>query len=91
MIAAILRGISDTLENPDEAFEISKKYVEGLDTDASIQRQVLQATLEFWKAERLGYSQPDAWENMQEVLLEMGLLKDPLDLSQVFTNQFIGE
>jgi NitT/TauT family transport system substrate-binding protein len=91
MIAAILRGVADTLANPDEAFEISKKYVEGLDTNASIQRQVLQATLEFWKAERLGYSQPDAWENMQDVLLEMGLLKDPLDLSQVFTNQFVGE
>ena len=88
---AIMRGISDTLANPDEAFEISKKYVEGLDTNATIQRQVLEATLEFWKAERMGYSQPEAWENMQLVLLDMGLLTEPLDLEKVFTNQFVGE
>ena len=88
---AILRGISDTLANPDEAFEISKKFVEGLDVNSAIQRQVLDATLEFWRAEQPGYSQPEAWENMQEVLLDMGLLTDPLNLNQVFTNQFIGD
>lgn len=88
---AISRGISDTLANPDEAFEISKKYVEGLDQNAVIQRQVLEATLEFWQAEQLGYSQPEAWENMQMVLLDMGLLTEPLDIALVYTNAFIGD
>ncbi len=87
--AAILRGISDTLTNPDEAFEISKKYVEGLDANAVIQRQVLEATLEFWRAEQLGVSQPEAWENMQKVLLDMKLLTKPMDLNQAFTNEFV--
>lgn len=89
--SAILRGISDTLANPDEAFEISKKYVEGLAENAAIQRQVLEASLEFWRADKLGYSQPDAWENMQTVLLDMGLLTKPLDIAQVYTNEFIGD
>lgn len=91
MNAAILRGIADTLANPDEAFEISKIFVEGLDANAVIQRQVLEATLEFWRAEELGYSQPTAWENMQQVLLDMELLARPLDISQVYTNEFIGD
>lgn len=91
MNAAILRGITDTLANPDEAFEISKKYVEGLDANAVIQRQVLEATLEFWRADELGYSQPTAWENMQQVLLDMELLTAPLDINQVYTNAFIGD
>ena len=86
---AILKGIEDTLTNPDEAFEISKKYVEGLDVNAVIQRQVLEATLEFWRAEQLGVSEPEAWENMQKVLLDMGLLTNPMDLSQAFTNDFV--
>ena len=89
MNKAILKGIADTLANPDEAFEICKKYVEGLDANAVIQRQVLEATLEFWRAEQPGVSHPEAWENMQKVLLDMRLLTEPLDLQQAFTNEFV--
>ena len=45
--------------------------------------------MEFWKAEQLGYSDPAAWENMQAVLLDMGLLTKPLELNKAFTNEFI--
>jgi NitT/TauT family transport system substrate-binding protein len=90
MVQATVRGVADTLANPDEAFEISKKYVENLaQADQQVQRQVLEASLEFWQAEKLGVSQPQAWENMQAVLLEMGLLSEELDLSQAYTNDFI--
>jgi NitT/TauT family transport system substrate-binding protein len=89
MNKAILQGIADTLADPDEAFEISKKYVEGLEANAVIQRQVLDPTLEFWRAEQPGVSQPEAWENMQKVLLDMGLLTRPMDLNQAFTNEFV--
>ncbi len=37
----------------------------------------------------MGYTDPAAWENMQQVLLEMGLLTQPLDLSKAFTNDFV--
>jgi NitT/TauT family transport system substrate-binding protein len=91
MVQATLRGISDTLANPDEAFEISKKYVEGLDANADVQREILQATLSFWDAEEgeLGASDPQAWENMQQILLDMELLSEPVDLDKAFTNAFI--
>jgi len=90
MVQAFLRGLSDTIANPDEAFEISKKYVENLaETDEAVQKEVLAASIEFWRAETLGYSDPSAWENMQSVLLDMGLLTEPLDLNEAFTNDFI--
>jgi len=90
MVQAILRGVADTIANPDEAFEISKKHVENLaQADQIVQRKVLDETIEFWKADRLGYSDPAAWENMQSLLLEMGLINQPLDLGQAFTNEFI--
>jgi ABC-type nitrate/sulfonate/bicarbonate transport system ATPase subunit/ABC-type nitrate/sulfonate/bicarbonate transport system substrate-binding protein len=45
MIQATMRGLTDALEDPDEAFEISKKYVENLDQDGDgIQRDVLAAS-----------------------------------------------
>jgi NitT/TauT family transport system substrate-binding protein len=92
MVGATLKGIADTIDNPDEAYEISKKYVETLaQADESIQKEVLSTSIQLWRAERLGYSDPQAWENMQEVLLGMGMLTQPLDLSKAYSNEFIDE
>ena len=92
MNQAISRGLVDVLADPDRAFEVSKKYVENLDqADQDIQREVLDASIAFWKAERLGYTAPQAWENMQTILLEMGLLSQELDLERAFTNEFVDE
>lgn len=90
MVAAFLKGLEDTIAHPDEAYEIAKGYVENLaQADEALQKQVLLTSIELWRAERLGYSDPQAWENMQDVLLEMGLLTEPLDLSRAFTNEFL--
>lgn len=86
-IRAFTRGLQDTLANPDEAYEISKKYVEGLDDE---RKPVLQASLPLWQASQLGYSDPAAWEKTQEVLLGMGFLSAPLaDLSSAYSNEFL--
>jgi putative riboflavin transport system substrate-binding protein len=92
MNQAILKGIADTIANPEEAYQICLNYVEGLaQADQAIQKAVLTTSIEFWKADRLGYSDPAAWQNTQQVLLDMGLLKQPEDLNQVFSNDFLGE
>lgn len=92
MVLAFLKGLEYAMNHPDEAYEISKGYVENLaQADESLQKQVLAASIELWRAERLGYSDPQAWENMQDILLEMGLLTAPLDLNQAFTNDFLPE
>jgi NitT/TauT family transport system substrate-binding protein len=93
MARAVTRGLEDTLQNPDEAFEISKKFVEGLaqaDPEIqAVQREVLATSITFWENETLGRTDREAWENMQSVLLEMGLIPQPLDLDQAFSNDFI--
>ena len=90
LVQATLKGVAASLNNPKEAFEICKKYVEGLDqTNQEVQEKVLMATLEFWKTDKPGYSEPEAWENMQEVLLDMGMLSQPLELNKAYSNAFI--
>lgn len=90
MVAAMLRGVRYASTNPEEAFEISTHYVENLaQADGEVQRRILEVSIELWQAERLGYSEPEAWENMQQVLLEMGLLADPLDLEEAYSNDFL--
>jgi NitT/TauT family transport system substrate-binding protein len=86
-VRATLRGLADTLADPDEAYVISKKYVEGLD-DSRI--NVLMASIELWRSEILGLTDPDSWRQSQDALLFIGFLDGPLDdLTAAYNNEFI--
>jgi len=94
MLRAFLRGLRDTIDQPDQAFEICKKYVEGLGKDAetdAAQKQVLAASIELWKAPRLGASDPAAWQTTLDVLKQMKLLTTDLPADKLFTNRFVDE
>jgi NitT/TauT family transport system substrate-binding protein len=89
-LGAFLKGLKDTIDDPDDAFAVSESYIPNFsDLDAIVQKQVLKISVEQWKTDRLGYSEPGAWENMQDVLLDMGLITEKQDLSKAFTNEFI--
>ncbi|MEX1247545.1 MAG: ABC transporter substrate-binding protein, partial [Anaerolineales bacterium] len=89
-VRAFLRGLADTITDPDAAYEISKSYIDTLaEADEAVQKEVLAVSIELWKAEMLGFSQPQAWENMQMTLLDMGLLAAPLNLDEAYTNEFV--
>lgn len=89
-VGAFLKGLEDTIAGPEEAFAISESYIPNFtDLDADVQKQVLETSVEQWKAEQLGYSDPQSWENMRDILLEMGLIPEEMDLTQAFTNEFI--
>ena len=90
MVQATLHGISDTIANPDEAYQISKKYVQALtQADPAQQKEKLAISISEWQKDPPGYSDPKAWENMQKVLSDMGMLKAPLDLRKAFTNDLL--
>ena len=90
MTSAFLKGLADTVANPDEAYKISKKYVQDLaKQDRSHAKGNPAAHDRAVEDRRLGPSDPKPWENMQETLLKMGLLKQPLDVNKAFTNEFV--
>ena len=90
MVSVIVKGLKDTMADPEKAYELSKKHIPDLkDTDQPVQMQVLTRTIELWKTDRIGYSDPKAWQNMHDLLLNMKLLKEPLDVSKAFTNEFV--
>jgi NitT/TauT family transport system substrate-binding protein len=89
MIRAILRGVSDAIADPDAAYQICRKYVDGLAENDPVQKQVLAATVEFWRSDKPGRSDPAAWQNMEATLRSMGLLTQPLDITKAFTNDYL--
>ncbi len=94
MVRAIQRGLADVIADPDEAFAISvPKYVPDLPEDQyETQRQVLANSIELWRSDDLGRTNPQAWEATQAILLDAGLLAEPLeDLSACYDMRFLPE
>jgi NitT/TauT family transport system substrate-binding protein len=94
-VQATLKGLRDTLDNPDEAFTLSLEQIpEANISDGQLQRQVLQESLPYWysdltESEGLGYSDPAAWAQTEEFMRETTLLSGPVDVAAAFTNEFI--
>lgn len=86
-VDATMRGLRDTLEDPEAAFEISKAYVEDLDDS---RMAVLEASLPLWQAEELGVTDLARWQQTEQILLEADLLDEAVpDLEAAFTNRFV--
>lgn len=86
---AFLQGLEDTLNDPDAAFEICKEYVEGLEENEAVQRAVLEASLDYWRGDPPGRSNPAAWRNTVEVMENIELLESNVDPERAFTNAFL--
>jgi len=86
---AFLKGLADTLGDPDATFEICKKYVEGLEKNEAVQRAVLEETLTYWEGEPLGASDPAAWQRTADVMLEAEILPQAVETEAAFTNEYL--
>lgn len=90
VVDALYAGILETARDPEAAFEICKNYIENLDSaDSSIQMAVLTESIKLWQVDKNTTGLNQRWENMQAVLLEIGLLKQPIDITKAWTNDFI--
>jgi NitT/TauT family transport system substrate-binding protein len=92
MTNATLKAIEYTIAHPDEAYEITKKYVPNLsEVDQAVQKEVLATSISMWQTDQPGVPQPLGWDNMQQVLLDMGLISTPQDLQAAYTSLFINK
>jgi NitT/TauT family transport system substrate-binding protein len=90
MVGAVLKGLEDTIENPDEAYDLSYAHIPNLaEADETVQKEVLARSIDLWRTERLGFSNAAAWENMQATLLKMSLLEEALEIEEAYTNEFL--
>ncbi|MEI6777423.1 MAG: ABC transporter substrate-binding protein [Chloroflexales bacterium] len=94
-VQASLRGLRDTLDNPDEAYTLSLTFIpEAKLGDPKLQRQVLQESLPFWQSDKttsagLGFTDVDVWTKTEQFMRDAKLLTNPVDVNSAFTNDFI--
>lgn len=92
MTTALLAGIRDTMADPENAYQISTAYVDGLaQADRQVVMGILEGSLPYWQTDAPGRSNPESWSNMMNLLLDMGLLSEPLDLSSAYSNDYLPE
>lgn len=88
-VAAFIQGLEDVISNPNEAFEISLRYVEGLEENQNVQRGVLDASIEIWKSTTPGQFSSKSWESAQSIMKLSGLIETELPVEAFYTNEFI--
>ena len=93
LIAATMQGVAYTIAHPQDAFNISKQYVPGLNdpSQAATQMAVLRATETLWQpnATQPGYNDPATWQAMASFLQQTGQLNGVVTTAQVFSNAYL--
>ncbi|WP_420628847.1 ABC transporter substrate-binding protein [Candidatus Leptofilum sp.] len=88
-VRATMRGWEYALANPDEAVAATLKIDPSLD-EASLERE-MRASIPLIDAGQsaLGLMDDTIWETTQSILIENELLEAPLDLTTLYTNEFV--
>jgi NitT/TauT family transport system substrate-binding protein len=92
-VRATLRGLQDTLDNPDDAFAIALQQVPEAgadDTARQTNRAIFDASVALWRTDgTLGQSDPARWAEAATFMEGAGLIPAGVDPTTLYTNQFI--
>jgi NitT/TauT family transport system substrate-binding protein len=88
-VRATYKGYQYAIEHPDEAANLALKYDKTL--DVTFQRASMQAEIPLIDTGDvpIGTMDSPVWQNTNDILLQQGLIKSPVDLSTVFTNKYV--
>lgn len=92
MVRAMLRGIRYTLDHPDEAFDISLKFVPEAAQQRQVNRAIFDASVVEWQpgpGEKLGFTNPEIWASTAVFMQEAGLVDKAVASNGIWTNQFV--
>ncbi len=90
-VRATERGMNKAYENPNEAYEIVKKYVEIPSDQDELQRRIMDQSMVFWLEDGVFAPSIDeiTWENTANILKDQELISSDLDLNLCYDNSFV--
>jgi NitT/TauT family transport system substrate-binding protein len=90
-LRATLKGWTYAVENSVEVPAMVQIYQP--DADPTIETAKMTASIPLVNTgeDHIGWMKPEIWEGMEQTLREQGMLTAPLDVTQVYTMQFLEE
>ena len=94
VVRAVMRGIQDTIADPDAAVTLSTPTIPGAADKRAQLRAVLDATLPVLQSDQtathgLGYADPAAWTLTRDLLLRLKVLGGDVDLAKTYSNAYL--
>ena len=88
-LRATLRGWREAIEDPEAAVAIILKYAK--EADPELQTQMMEASVPLVHTgeDQIGWMRAEVWQGMHDILLEQGILDEPVDLDKVYRMQFL--
>ncbi len=88
-VRATLRGWRWAVENADEAGRLALEYDPTLNAAVQVAQMEASLPLIHTGEDQIGWMRAEIWQGMHDTLLEQGVLERPIDLSTVYTMQFL--
>jgi NitT/TauT family transport system substrate-binding protein len=89
-VQATMRGLRFTLDHPKEAVGMLKKHQPQLDVGVALQEiDILRKLTDAKNAKILGAMTKEKMQATQDLLVKYVGLKNPVDVSEVYTNEFL--
>ena len=90
-LRAALKGWTYAIENSQEIAAMVKIYNPAADLKEEKQRMIATIPLVNTGEDFIGWMKPQVWQEMEQTFREQGLEAKPVDVTQVYTMQFLEE
>lgn len=90
-LRATLQGWDYIIQNPEQDGELVAIYNPKADVALENIRMNVMLPLVNTGEDHIGWMKPEIWAGMEQTLREQGMLAQPLDVTQVYTLQFLQE
>lgn len=90
-LSATLTGWRYAIENIDDAVDMTLKYDESLERNHQANIMRAQIPLIHTGATPIGWMEDTKWQQTHDILLDSGMITGPMDISKVYTMQFLNK
>ena len=90
-LRATLKGWTWAIENVDKTGALVQKYNPNIDPVIEIAKMTASLPLVNTGEDHIGWMKSDVWAGMEQMLREQVVLTAPLDVTQMYTMQFLEE
>ena len=88
-LRATLKGWRYTIENPDEAVDLTLQYDATLGRERQARMVEAQAPLIHTGDAEIGWMEDSIWQEMHQMLLEGDVIEQPVNLAEAYTMEFL--